>query len=208
MLSKEIQNILDSESPPPELPDANNTIYDSILNIFPKDSIVSNQEINQMSKSEIENYFEENIEQIYNRFEDQHSSGLIRALEQNLMLRVLDNHWVNHLTSMESLRQGIGLQAFGQRDPLVAYKREGHSKFQELLNKIQHDVAYMLFNINIVKNNSVANPINKSAPEKSSLPVNTTNKSQTSTKVKTSKIGRNSICPCGSGKKYKRCHGE
>ena len=69
------------------------------------------------------------------------------------MLRSLDNHWVNHLTSMESLRQGIGLQAFGQRDPLVAYKREGHSKFQELLGKIQHDVVYMLFNVNIVKNN-------------------------------------------------------
>ena len=208
MLSKEIQNILDSESPTPELAEANNPIYDSIINIFPKDSIVSNEAINQMSKSEIESYFEANIEQIYDKFETQHSSGLIRALEQNLMLRVLDNHWVNHLTSMESLRQGIGLQAFGQRDPLVAYKREGHSKFQELLDKIQHDVAYMLFNINIVKNNPVSNPINTSSQESPSLSVNSTNKSQTATKVKTSKIGRNSICPCGSGKKYKRCHGE
>ena len=208
MLSKEIQNILDSESPTPELPESNNPIYDSIINIFPKDIIVSNQTINQMSKSEIETYFEENIEQIYDKFETQHSSGLIRALEQNLMLRVLDNHWVNHLTSMESLRQGIGLQAFGQRDPLVAYKREGHSKFQELLDKIQHDVAYMLFNINIVKNNPVANPINTSSQQSPSSSINSTNKSQTATKLKTSKIGRNSICPCGSGKKYKKCHGE
>ena len=62
--------------------------------------------------------------------------------------------------------------------------------------------------INIVKNNPVSNPINTSSQEPPSLSVNSTNKSQTATKVKTSKIGRNSICPCGSGKKYKRCHGE
>ena len=109
---------------------------------------------------------------------------------------------------MEALRQGIGLQAFGQRDPLVAYKREGHSKFQELLDKIQHDVVYMLFNINIVKNNPVTTPNNSSSPDSQMASLNSTNRSQAATKVKTSKVGRNSVCPCGSGKKYKRCHGE
>ena len=208
MLSKEIQNILDSETPTPESPDANSAIYDSIVNVFPRDSIISEESINQMSKTDIERYFDENLQQIYDQFENTHNPGLVRALEQNLMIRVLDNHWVSHLTSMESLRRGIGLQAFGQRDPLVAYKREGHSKFQELLDKIQHDVVYMLFNINIVKNNPLTNPNNSSSPKSPVAPINSTNRPQATTKVKTSKIGRNSICPCGSGKKYKRCHGE
>jgi len=210
MLIKEIQTILDSGVHSPESKDTNHTIYDSIINIFPRDNIISEQSINEMSKSAIEQYFDNNLEKIYNRFEDTHGIDLIRVLEQNLMLRVLDNHWVTHLTSIESLRQGIGLQAFGQRDPLVAYKREGHSKFQELLDKIQHDIVYMLFNINIVKNNTLNTiPKNKTSPmESQSLALNSSNKSQTATKVKTSKIGRNAICPCGSGKKYKRCHGE
>ena len=207
MLSKEIQSILDSEVPNPESTATNSTIYDSIVNIFPKNNIINEQYINEMSKSEIERYFDENLEQIYNQFENTHGHDLIRTLEQNLMLRSLDNHWVNHLTSMESLRQGIGLQAFGQRDPLVAYKREGHSKFQELLDKIQHDVVYMLFNVNIVKNNAMTE--NKiPAAQSPSLSINSANRSHPATKVKTSKIGRNSICPCGSGKKHKRCHGE
>jgi preprotein translocase subunit SecA len=208
MLGKEIQNILDSETPTPESPNANSAIYDSIVNVFPRDNIISEESINQMSKADIERYFDENLQQIYDQFENTHSPGLIRALEQNLMIRVLDNHWVNHLTSMEALRQGIGLQAFGQRDPLVAYKREGHSKFQELLDKIQHDVVYMLFNINIVKNNPVTTPNNSSSPDSQMASLNSTNRSQAATKVKTSKVGRNSVCPCGSGKKYKRCHGE
>ena len=207
MLSKEIQTILASQIHDPESTDTNTTVYDSIISIFPKDIIVSQQSINEMSKSEIEQYFEENLEQIYNEFENKHGTDLIRILEQNLTLRVLDNNWINHLTSIESLRQGIGLQAYGQRDPLVAYRKEGSSKFQELLDKIPHDIVYMLFNINIVKNNTVTE--NKiPAGQSPSLSINSTNRSQTATKVKTSKIGRNSICPCGSGKKYKRCHGE
>ncbi len=72
-------------------------------------------------------------------------------LERLVMLRVLDNLWTEHLTMMDHMRQGIGLQAVGQRDPLVAYKKEGHALFQSLMANIRHDLVRVIYNANIVK---------------------------------------------------------
>ena len=121
------------------------------------------------------------------------------------MLRTIDSLWVQHLTSMEHLRQGIGLQAFGQRDPLVMFKREGHEMFQDLLARIQTDIVHTIFRANLdnkrnaskTPNRTVETPISRVAGRQG--PVNTM--------AGGNKIGRNNPCPCGSGKKYKRCHG-
>ena len=72
----------------------------------------------------------------------------MRSFERELMLRVMDSHWVQHLTAMENLRQGIGLYAYGQRDPLVMYKKEGHDQFTNLLDRIQYDIVHTVYHIN------------------------------------------------------------
>jgi preprotein translocase subunit SecA len=102
------------------------------------------------------------------------------------MLRVIDKLWMEHLTAMEDMRQGIGLRAVGQQDPLVVYKREGRSLFDGLLASIQHDVARNIYRVNLVK---------KEPPRKKQAV------------IAGKKVGRNDPCPCGSGKKYKYCCG-
>jgi len=116
----------------------------------------------------------------------------MRMLERLVMLRTLDNLWIEHLTMMDHTRQGIGLQAVGHSDPLVAYKKEGHALFQSLLANIQHDVVSTIFHVNLVKKETTT-PIT-SASNREAAPTS-------------KKVGRNDPCPCGSGKKYKKCCG-
>jgi preprotein translocase subunit SecA len=99
----------------------------------------------------------------------------------------IDFFWIEHLTAMEDLRQGIGLRAVGQEQPLVVYKREGHALFEALLASIQHDVAHSIYHVGLAKQ----------APQKKkeAMPVG-------------KRVGRNDPCPCGSGKKYKHCCGK
>ena len=133
----------------------------------------------------------------------------MRTLERLLLLRAIDTHWVQHLTTMENLRTGIGLQAYGQRDPLVMYRTEGHKMFQELTHRMQYDVVHTLFHVSLTQ--QPANGGRKSAAAKASRPISpmaaVIPKDRDAVAVGGGKIGRNSQCPCGSGKKYKRCHG-
>ena len=120
------------------------------------------------------------------------------------MLRVIDSHWVQHLTSMENLRQGIGLQAFGQRDPLVMYKREGHEMFQGLLERIQHDIVHTVYHVGLAKQSGSRTP--PMSVYGNSVMSGVVGRQRPATPAGR-KVGRNDLCPCGSGKKYKRCHG-
>jgi preprotein translocase subunit SecA len=116
------------------------------------------------------------------------------------MLRTIDRLWREHLTIMHNMRQEIGLEAFGQRDPLVAYKRQGHEQLQSLLANIQHDVVHTIYHIGIVKKEAP-----QRAPVMAQASTGVSKKKQL--KVAGKKIGRNDPCPCGSGKKYKKCCG-
>ena len=123
------------------------------------------------------------------------------------MLRSIDTNWVQHLTSMENLRQGIGLQAVGQRDPLVMYRKEGHEMFQGLQQRIQDDVSHTIFrtgemplNMNSTHSKSSANRGRRQS-EMATAP------RSNGAKRTGAKVGRNQQCPCGSGKKFKRCCG-
>ena len=86
-------------------------------------------------------------EALYERREEEYGAELMRNIERSLMLQIIDPLWVDHLTMMSNLRQGIGLQAAGQRDPLVMYKREGHGAFEGLLERIQHDIIHLIFHV-------------------------------------------------------------
>ena len=121
-----------------------------------------------------------------------------KDLQIAFMLRVMDSVWVEHLTTMQNLRESIGLQAYGQRDPLVMYKRESRNLFDSIIEKIGQGISHSIFNVSNIANSRDYKIQNKT-------PINSS--SNTGSKVTNSRIGRNDPCPCGSGKKYKRCHG-
>jgi len=116
------------------------------------------------------------------------------------MLRTIDNLWIEHLTAMENMRQDVGLYAMGrQRDPLVIYKSEGYKQFEDLLSTIQHDVVHTIYHVSIVKREAPVAAAQAMAGRGGD--------SRQRLKVGGKKIGRNDPCPCGSGKKYKKCCG-
>ena len=149
------------------------------------------------------------IEKIYENFEAVVGDENARSIERYIMLRTIDANWVQHLTAMENLRQGISLQAVGQRDPLVMYKKEGHELFQNLQSKIIDDVVHTIFKTGTpidpeLGTQAVHKPMVADQPK----PVfKTNNSSRIAKKPAGPKVGRNEQCPCGSGKKYKRCCG-
>jgi preprotein translocase subunit SecA len=148
------------------------------------------------------------------QYEEQEASltpEIMRAVEREVMLRTIDGHWVSHLTGMENLRQGIGLHAFGQRDPLVMYKKEGRDMFQGLLGRIQYDIVRTVYHVNVTGSgpNGKAGGAGPGGPAgKKNVMTNVVgNRSPGAGPGGARKVGRNEPCPCESGKKYKRCHG-
>ena len=151
----------------------------------------------------IESKLLEHAEKTYDDMEEALTPEIMRDLERYLLLRSIDTNWVQHLTTMENLRQGIGLHAYGQRDPLVMYRKEGMDQFQLLQQKIQSDVAHAIFRAQVTIGQPFANGNNGRARRKRPVPQPV--RSATASGKGGRKIGRNQPCPCGSGKKYKRC---
>jgi preprotein translocase subunit SecA len=142
-----------------------------------------------------------------------------RAVERWVLLRTIDTHWIEHLTAMEELREGIYLRGYGQQDPLVAYKREAHDFFEQMLVRIGTGVAQTVMRVSV----KTAEQAEQEEAEKQKHTTTTSGNGKTSTgraDLKTNrdapssatrpsneKIGRNDPCWCGSGKKFKKCHG-
>ncbi len=116
-----------------------------------------------------------------------------KEIEKRILLQVIDQNWKSHIQYLEQLRQVIGLRSYGQRDPLIEYKKESFILFENLLNKLKNDLVTMLLNLKIVQ---------KDESEDSKNKVN-----EKLRQISKTKIGRNEPCPCNSGKKYKHCHG-
>ncbi len=149
------------------------------------------------------------IREAYEVKEHELSSELMRQAERMVLLRSVDTLWIDHLDAMEALREGIGLRGYGQKDPLVEYKREGFALFQELLEAIQKQSTYTIFKIGIVRPTE-ASPMET---QRERMTTNTSESSGASAikpaaaSSQPDEPGRNDPCPCGSGKKYKKCHG-
>lgn len=138
-------------------------------------------------------------EEAYAEKEKRIGSATMRYLEQQLMLRVVDNRWVRHLTDLDVLREGIGLQAVAQQDPLVAYKRAAFDMFGELLESIEEDVVTRIFLIE-----GVQEPQRR--PMRAVHPSLGGESKPQPQRQQTPRLNRNDPCWCGSGKKYKQCH--
>jgi preprotein translocase subunit SecA len=174
--------------------------------IFHMPDDIDEDGIYSMHKEEITDKLLSHADLIYNERENSVGADSMRMLERLVMLRTIDSLWVQHLTSMENLRQGIGLHAFGQRDPLVMYKREGHEMFQDLLNKIQHDIVRTIYHVGTQDPDSNRRVNRRSSNQTLVSEVASRQLQKEPAARLSSKVGRNDQCPCGSGKKYKKCH--
>jgi preprotein translocase subunit SecA len=147
------------------------------------------------------------VQQAYQKKEAEFGQELIRQLEKQIFLRMIDTHWKDHLLTMDYLKEGIGLRGYGQKDPLTEYKREGFEMFTAMIDRIKRDTIEHLFRVQMVKEEK--SPIAAVFPKAPEMQLNRGESSQDRTVHREGKkIGRNDLCTCGSGKKYKKCHGK
>ena len=161
-------------------------LLEDAATIFPLPPQLRSDGLSELGDRQITEKLTDYAMEHYEQREQELGPDNMRIAERLVMLRVIDRLWMEHLTAMEHLRQGIGLRAVGQEQPLIVYKREGHALFEALLASIQYDVTRSIYRVGIAK---------KAPPKKEAALVG-------------KRVGRNDPCPCGSGKKYKHCCGK
>ncbi len=150
------------------------------------------------------------IDEAYKKKEQELGVELLRLLEKMVMLRTIDTLWKDHLLGIDSLREGIGLRGYGQKDPLIEYKREAFEMFAGMMNRMKREVLEHLFRVQVVPGESPRPPVEQHRPVQLTLNRGEAAADDNGTKTVRrgiDKVGRNDPCPCGSGKKYKKCHG-
>jgi preprotein translocase subunit SecA len=189
-----------------------------IRTIYGLDTETEKIDYRNSSSSEIETLIWEKLKKHY--FDKEHQIGpeAMRTYERIIMLNIIDAQWKDHLLSLDHLKQGIGLVGYGQKDPLVEYKKQSFDMFQDMLDRIDTTTIRSLFNLQVVAEQPPealrqrrpprrASSLTFTGPNQGAAPAG-----EEAGKVKTvvrdqPKVGRNEQCPCGSGKKYKKCHG-
>ena len=139
----------------------------------------------------------------YEAKETAYTPNVMRELERVVMLRVVDEYWMDNIDAMDDLKQGIGLRAYGQHDPVVAYKEEGYELFQAMINAIREETIRRMFLVRIQPRQEVKRE--KVAKETSTAAAGQTQVKKVPVRNAAKKVGPNDPCPCGSGKKYKKC---
>jgi len=149
-----------------------------------------------MTKEEAKQLLGEKTHALYEAREEELGSEMMRDIEKAIMLRIIDNKWMDHIDAMDQLRNGINLRAYAQRDPLVEYKFEAYEAFQDMVHSIKEDVVRYVLRVKVVVK-----------PEEKKMVTNQGDAAEKKPVQVEKKIGRNDPCPCGSGKKYKKCCG-
>jgi preprotein translocase subunit SecA len=209
---------------------------------------VEPSELAGMNRAEMEDFVFDRLSQKYQEKEDLVGADIMRQTERMIMLQVIDDQWKDHLLSMDHLKEGIGLRGYGQKDPLVEYKKESYILFQDMMDRIEDETIRYLFFLQITQGPSHAAPVlpfptdedEEEEAEEEPQPDPTQNQKAAQASIqdftrnlqrkkekelaelqfvggdgtaankqviKGDKVGRNDPCPCGSGKKYKKCHG-
>ena len=173
-----------------------------LLPIIPLSPIRLTEEQKHMKKNELKHLLKEQAIKLYETKEAEFPEAeQIREIERVVLLKVIDNKWMAHLDDMDALRESIGLQAYGQRDPVVEYKMQGYDMYEAMMASIQEETVRILFHIRV----------EQKVEREPAAKVTGTNRDSSSTsapkKRVEQKIYPNDPCPCGSGKKYKQCHG-
>ena len=185
------------------------------------------EELNAMSEESLRKSVCEDFDRLYEEKEAEIGTEQLREVERMILLRVVDNLWMDHIDAMDQLKSGIGLRALGQQDPAAAYAKEGFDMFEQMINAIQEDTVKYCYNVTVETRTErkaimEAESATKSdyvddddmramqgdgqLPEEAQVPDR--EKKQETVRRDRPKIGRNDPCPCGSGKKYKNCCGK
>lgn len=176
-------------------------LVDYLHNAFLPKRTLKAADLSGLDKEELKEAILKKSLEAYEAKEAEIGSENMRELERVILLRVVDSKWMDHLDAMDQLREGITLRAFGQQDPVQAYQIEGYDMFMELINNIKQETIKYILNVNVNR-----------VPQRQQVAEEvTTNQEQSGGNkpvVKEEKVGRNDPCPCGSGKKYKKCCGK
>jgi len=164
-----------------------------------------------LSYDEIQEKLIKSLHDLYDQREKEMGPEIMRQLERLVMLDRIDDHWIDHLYDMDYLEEGVGLQAYGQKDPLLEFKREGHEMFSNMIQKIKEEVVEYMFKVRLVdeseqqqqRQQKASVPAPRRRAVLSSEPV----MAEATVRRESDRVGRNDPCPCGSGKKYKKCCG-
>ncbi len=208
MVDEEIKSAIDRHMGNPENENPQEALLAEIKTIMPLPPEVNAESLYGMDVNQIEKKLMDEATALYARREEEMGAENMRILERLVMLKTIDNLWVEHLTAMEYMRQGINLVAVGQHDPLVAYKQRSHEMFQDLLAGIRHSISHAIFRLGIKRTNTpperpvaAVHPLQQPQRQAFAPP-------QSPPKTAGKTVGRNDPCPCGSGKKFKKCCGK
>ena len=165
----------------------------------PDDLHFTVEELGNTSREEVAEQLKAKAHELYETREAEFGSDTMREIERVMLLRSVDTNWMDHIDAMDQLRQGIGLRAYGQHDPVVEYRNDSYDMFEAMTNAIREQTAKLVLSVRVRKNEEVKRE--KVAEETSTGDAPLTVKGKGA-------VGKNALCPCGSGKKYKRCCGK
>jgi preprotein translocase subunit SecA len=245
MIDDIVDDIIDTHAPTNVFSEEWNfpSLQEELLQLFLVDWRVKEQDMPGIKREPLRDELKKKIKEIYAERESLIGEERMRELERRVMLQIIDTQWREHLYELDALKQGIGLRGYAHKDPLVEYKRESFSMFEQLLGKINDEVVKFLYRIRIespdapqltkVQGVSVKPDAGEALRAEKRQPVATAAKRQSTSaklqqkidrpmddkdkaflqtyeklKKEGKKIGRNDPCPCGSGKKFKKCHGK
>lgn len=191
----------------------------SFLEIVPFDDGSQKRLLDEIKKfnnnDAITNFLKSVVSDIYEKREEQVGEEVMRQMERYAYLTSIDRLWMDHLDAMDDLREGVGLRGYGQRDPLVEYKQEAYGMFERLMAEIDSEVVGRVFRVQVVTpqpmprvqaNIDTSDMMGLISNEELGRPPTPTPSADSQLSVSNNKVGRNDPCPCGSGKKYKKCH--
>lgn len=171
----------------------------------PEDFKWTPEELGNTTREEVIELLQKRAADIYEAREAEYGSELMRELERAVLLRNVDQHWMDHIDAMDELRNGIRLRAYAQHNPVVEYRNEGYDMFNAMSEAIREETARMMLTVRIRRQEDVERKQVATITGESAGGDHT--RSKTVVKPKSQKVGRNDPCPCGSGKKYKKCCG-
>ena len=180
-------------------------LLEGLSRVIPTEGIKSEIEKIGADGEKLAEFLNNFVEELYSKRETEIGAESMRQIEKLVLLRTIDELWMEHLEEMEYLRDSVGLRAYGQRDPLVEYKTEGHKMFQDFLSAYESQVAGLIFKVGLAPAAARGSTQTERGFTRNDAQINAENISDN--QRSSEKIGRNDPCPCESGKKYKRCHG-
>ncbi len=164
-------------------------------NVLP-DSDFEREQLLGMTKEEVKELVGAKTQALYEKREAELGHETMREIEKAIMLRIIDNKWMDHIDAMDQLRNGINLRAYAQRDPLIEYKFEAYEAFQAMVFSIKEDVVRYVLRVKVIEKPEERKMVMNQGEDVEKKPIRVGEK-----------VGRNDLCPCGSGKKYKKCCG-